>query len=150
MARKVDLGPQWPVPLYHPTKDVYYAHHDKDVDKMTIPEAQGGPGYSEAYIYKEWPKTMSHATERHVQAKDRADGERLKLLGYSFEPVHPDRDAELVPVDQGIVTAADEMKELRKQLAAQQAQIAQMLAGGAPKSKAKPGPKSKAKKDEAE
>lgn len=150
--RKVDLGPAFPIALYHATKDTIWANDDKEVEANIIPEAQGGPGYSETYIHKEWPKSMSHATEVHVQAKDAAHGEELKKRGYSFEPVHPNRKGAAVDQGPGTAAVASQMDQ-SMQVPILTQQVQQLMAAAAAKEEAKAAPRkrgpAKPKKEEA-
>lgn len=72
------------VPVY---KDgiVHFCHNQKDLDKYTKEEDEGGLGYSLDYIHQDYPKLMSHPEKGDVKVANKKEQSKREAEGYNFE-----------------------------------------------------------------
>lgn len=93
MAVFKDPNPPWPVPCrkFDPETDsveTRWAHNEKELDKFTRPENEGGLGMTTSQIRGVgWPKTMSHPNKDkpNVTVKNEKEQVKYEAQGYNFE-----------------------------------------------------------------
>lgn len=73
------------VRVVHPKTGHYqYCHSQRDLDKWTKSEDEGGPGYVRNWPGSEYPKMMSHLEQGDISVKDEAEEEKYAKKGYNF------------------------------------------------------------------
>lgn len=111
----------------------HYCHNQKELDKWTKAEDEGGPGYSRDYVHQEYPKLMSHEGLPDLKVANEKEQKAAEKKGYNFDHFENAQAKSAPKVDSPAAPSFDpkaqaEIEALKKQVADQSARFDALMA----------------------
>lgn len=111
----------------------HYCHNQKELDKWTKAEDEGGPGYTLDYVHQEYPKLMSHEGLPDLKVANEKEQKAAEKKGYNFDHFENAQAKSTPKVDGAAAPSFDpkaqaEIEALKKQVAAQSARFDALMA----------------------
>ena len=121
--------PEYPKPMFKPDQDPTYANTPKHEDELAL------KGWSASYVFREYPKVLHHPKEKKTKTVFSSTEEVLEVAQgwlvaapeHAYGEIDPGIPNLPLPQAEGASALKDQLAEMQKVLAQQQALINSLL-----------------------